>query len=95
KQDLGYEKDIIICRCEDITLADVHKCLEAGYTTFEEIKRILRVGMGPCQGQNCTLLVKREIAKYLNQKPENIKPPKTRPLVTGVVLKDIAEAKDE
>ncbi len=40
------EKDIIICRCEDVTLEDIHRCLDQGYTTFEELKRILRVGMG-------------------------------------------------
>lgn len=89
------EKDIIICRCEDVTLADVHRCLEQGYTTFEEIKRILRVGMGPCQGQNCSLLVQQEIAKYLNKKAEDVATQKTRPLVTGVVLQDIADSQDE
>ncbi|XMB72229.1 (2Fe-2S)-binding protein [Mycoplasmatota bacterium WC30] len=89
------EKDIIICRCEDVTLADIRECLEAGYTTFEEIKRILRIGMGPCQGQTCSILVQREIAKYLNVKVEDVKTHKTRPLITGVVLKDIAGAEDE
>ncbi len=89
------EKDIIICRCEDVSLADVHECLDAGYTTFEEIKRILRVGMGPCQGQTCSILVKREIAKYLGKKVEDVKTHKTRPLITGVVLEDIAGSEDE
>jgi len=89
------DKDIIICRCEDVSLADIRKCLDQGYTTFEEIKRILRVGMGPCQGQTCTILVQREIARYLGKKVEDVKTPKTRPLTTGVVLKDIAGAKDE
>jgi len=89
------EKDIIICRCEDVTLEDVHKCLEQGYTTFEEIKRILRVGMGPCQGQTCSQLVQKEIAKYLGKKVEGVKTQKTRPLVTGVKLQDIADSSDE
>jgi len=89
------DKDIIICRCEDVTLADVKKCLNEGYTTFEEIKRILRVGMGPCQGQTCGILVQREIAKFLNKRIEDIKMPKTRPLTTGVVLADIAGSQDE
>jgi bacterioferritin-associated ferredoxin len=89
------KKDIIICRCEDITLADIQKCLEQGYTTFEEIKRILRVGMGPCQGQTCSILIQREIAKYLNKKVEDVETQKTRPLVTGVKLQDIADAADE
>lgn len=89
------KNDIIICRCEDITLADIHKCLEQGYTTFEEIKRILRVGMGPCQGQTCSILVQREIAKFLKTKVEDVKTQKTRPLVTGVKLEDIADSANE
>jgi bacterioferritin-associated ferredoxin len=89
------KKNIIICRCEDISLEDIHNCLEAGYTTFEELKRILRVGMGPCQGQTCSILIQREIANYLGKKVEDVKVHKTRPLVAGVLLKDIAGAKDE
>ncbi len=89
------KKDIIICRCEDISLKDIHECLEAGYTTFEELKRILRVGMGPCQGQTCSILIQREIAKYLKKPIEDIETHKTRPLITGVVLKDIAGEDNE
>ncbi|MBI9009235.1 MAG: (2Fe-2S)-binding protein [Tenericutes bacterium] len=89
------KKDIIICRCEDITLADIHKCLEQGYTTFEELKRILRVGMGPCQGQTCSSLIQKEIAIFLKKKAEDVLLQKTRPLVTGVKLQDIADSADE
>ncbi|MDT8336663.1 MAG: (2Fe-2S)-binding protein [Candidatus Izemoplasmatales bacterium] len=84
------KKDIIICRCEDISLAEVEECLAAGYTTVEDIKRILRVGMGPCQGQTCSHLIQAEIAKYLHVSRESVKFQKTRPLITGVVLEDIA-----
>ncbi|MFA7561657.1 MAG: (2Fe-2S)-binding protein [Candidatus Izemoplasmatales bacterium] len=87
------KKDIIICRCEDVSLADIHECLEQGYTTFEDLKRILRVGMGPCQGQTCSQLIQAEIAKYLKLNKAEVALSKTRPLITGVVLEDIAKAK--
>lgn len=86
------KKDIIICRCEDISLADVEECLASGYTTVEDIKRILRVGMGPCQGQTCSHLIQTEIAKFLQISKDKVKFQKTRPLITGVVLEDIAKA---
>ncbi len=89
------KKDIIICRCEDVSLADIHEALDMGYRDFESIKRILRVGMGPCQGQTCSHLIKNEIAKYNKVHPETVEIHKTRPLVSGVVLKDIAENQDE
>ncbi|AIO19698.1 Hydrogen cyanide synthase subunit HcnB [Candidatus Izimaplasma bacterium HR1] len=85
------KKDIIICRCEDVTLDDLHKIFEEGYTTFEDIKRILRVGMGPCQGNTCQLLVQREIAKFLKKPLKSIETHKIRPLITGVKLKSIVE----
>jgi len=84
-------KDIIICRCEDVSLQDIHDCLDEGYTDFEVIKRILRVGMGPCQANTCGLLVQREIAKYLKTPLKEIKIHKIRPLVTGVKLQSIVE----
>jgi len=90
------KSDIIICRCEDVSLQDVHDVLDEGYTTFEDIKRILRVGMGPCQGNTCGLLVQREIANYLKQPLHTVKTHRVRPLTTGVKLKSIVEnAKDE
>jgi len=52
--------------------------------------------MGPCQGQTCSELIKKELATYLHENPENIQTHKQRPLITGVKLKSIAEAyKDE
>ncbi len=90
------DKDIILCRCEDVSKQDINKLMKLGFTTFEDLKRQLRVGMGPCQGQTCAELIKKELAIYLNENPEKIKIHKQRPLITGVKLKSIAEAsKDE
>ncbi len=89
------EKDVIICRCEDVTLEDLHKLMEEGYTSFEEIKRILRVGMGPCQGNSCGQLVQREIAKFTKTPIDKVKTQKVRPLTAGVKLKAIVEALDD
>ncbi len=90
------KRDIIICRCEDVTLQDIHNLMDKGYTSFEELKRLLRIGMGPCQGNTCGQLVQREISKYLKVKLEAVKIQKVRPLTTGVKLNSINEgARDE
>lgn len=90
------KKEIIICRCEDVTLADVEAIMKEGYTSFEEIKRILRVAMGPCQGNTCGQLLQREISKYLHIPLNEVKTHRVRPLISGVKLKAIVEAtKDE
>ncbi|HHT39985.1 MAG: (2Fe-2S)-binding protein [Acholeplasmatales bacterium] len=87
---------IIICRCEDVTLKDIKDLLQQGYTNFEDLKRLLRVGMGACQGNTCGQLIQREIAKFLNKSIEEIPLQKVRPLISGVPLEKISEAsKDE
>jgi len=89
------KKEIMICRCEDVNLQQIHDKLEAGYTTFEDLKRLLRVGMGPCQANTCGHLIQREIAKYLNQPIDTVKIHKVRPLIMGVPLEKIAEGSDD
>lgn len=90
------ENKTIICRCEDITLEEIYQAFEQGYTNFEDLKRQLRVGMGPCQGQTCTEIIQRELAAYLKKDIEEIKLPKVRPLTLGVKLKSIKDgASDE
>ncbi|HBG33508.1 MAG TPA: (2Fe-2S)-binding protein, partial [Acholeplasmataceae bacterium] len=85
------KKEIIICRCEDVNLEQIHQLLEQGYTNFEDLKRLLRVGMGPCQANTCGFLIQREIAKFLNKPMEEIPVHKVRPLITGVQLSKIAK----
>ena len=50
-------KKTIICRCEDITEEEVLAAIKEGYTDLEELRKKLRIGMGPCQGRVCIPLV--------------------------------------
>ena len=43
----------IVCRCEDVTLADIQHTLAIGYRTVEEVKRYTGLGTGPCEGKEC------------------------------------------
>ena len=86
------EEDVIICRCEDITLAELRSALRAGFTDFEELKRVLRCTMGPCQGRTCRELVLREIARARGLSPEEIEVPAYRPPTTPVRLGELKEA---
>lgn len=88
------KKDIIVCRCEDVSLEQVHEFLNKGYTDIEELKRLLRIGMGPCQGNNCMQLLQREVAKFMNKKPEDINIAKVRPITMGIPIEKIKESLD-
>ncbi|RLF28733.1 MAG: (2Fe-2S)-binding protein [Thermoplasmata archaeon] len=92
---MAREDEIIVCRCEDITLAELRAAIEAGYTEFEELKRYLRIGMGPCQGRTCIPIVRRELARYLGVRPEEIKIPTKRPPVVNILFGTIEKYREE
>lgn len=85
------DENTIICRCSDVTLKEVRDLINEGYITFDEIKRISRIGMGPCQGKTCGQLVMREIAIATGQNIKDIEFQKTRPPVVGIKLGLIAK----
>lgn len=80
----------IICRCSDITLEEIRDAIKNGYESFEEIKRYLRTGMGPCQGRTCMPLILREISRIKNQPIDSLSSGKHRPPVNAVSLGAIA-----
>ena len=89
------EENTIICRCSDVTLKEIRDLIREGYTEPDEIKRILRTGMGPCQGKTCGSLILREIANITNRKVEDIISVKYRPPTRGVKLNAIAKWGEE
>ena len=43
----------ILCRCEDITRAEVLEAIRRGAVTLDGLKHRLGTGLGPCQGARC------------------------------------------
>lgn len=82
KKDSGFKGDInaedpakhIICRCEQITEAEVIDALHRGIPiqSIDGIKRRTRAGMGKCQGGFCRKRVQEVIAKELNIPMEEV-----------------------
>jgi len=89
------DEDTIVCRCEDITLKEVRDAIERGYTEFEELKRYLRIGMGPCQGRTCTPIIRRELARHLGKSPADIKIPTKRPPIVNVLFGTIEAGREK
>lgn len=67
----------IVCRCEEITKADILSAIDAGATTIGGIKRRVRPGSGRCQGGFCEHRVMRILAKARGMSLEEIE--KERP----------------
>ena len=77
---------IVVCRCEEITLDEIRAWIDKGYRTFDELKRILRVGMGPCQGRGCKDIILRELAHATGTPIDQLDPGTTRPPVKPIKL---------
>jgi len=78
--------DPIICRCNDVTESEIVEVIRKGFTDIEEIKRLLRIGMGPCQGRTCIPLVMRIIARETGVNVEEITPPTSRPPIIPIPI---------
>lgn len=67
---------VLVCPCEDVTLADIEECIALGYSDLEECKRYTGFGTGPCQGKQCLLHVARLCGQHTGQaRPFTARPP--------------------
>lgn len=81
----------IICRCEEVTKGEIRRAVHEGMYTITEIRRYLRTGMGLCQGQTCTRLVKGIVAKELGISPAELIPATSRAPMRPVEMKVLAK----
>jgi bacterioferritin-associated ferredoxin len=96
KSKSGFcKEDIVVCRCQDVTLAEIEEAIDQGMTHPEEIKRFLHVGMGPCQGRTCGRLIARLIAKKTGKSVREIRQTKPRSPLVSVPIKSVLQEKDE
>jgi sarcosine oxidase subunit beta len=88
-------KKVILCRCEDVTLADVRHAVALGWSDLEEVKRYTGFGTGPCQGKECLRAVALAIAAAAGSAPSTVAPFTTRPPLVPTELKYFAGADRE
>lgn len=70
--------DLVVCRCEEVTVGDIKNAIKDGAVTVEGVKKRTRAGMGLCQGRTCSKLVSRIVASMIGAKPEEIQPDTVR-----------------
>ena len=83
---LAPEGDTIVCRCEEVTAADIRSAQAEGTTGPRQVKTALRAGMGPCQGRMCDLTV-RGILASCGVTPDT---PRARAPIKPVMLGELA-----
>jgi len=85
-------RKVILCRCEDVTLADVQHAVRLGYTDVEEVKRYTGFGTGPCQGKECLRGIVAAIAATAKSDPSTLTPFTSRPPLVPTELAVLAGA---
>jgi sarcosine oxidase subunit beta len=85
-------RKVILCRCEDVTLADVQHAVKLGYSDVEEVKRYTGFGTGPCQGKECLRGIVVAIAEAARRAPAALAPFTSRPPLVPTELAVLAGA---
>jgi sarcosine oxidase subunit beta len=86
-------RKVILCRCEDVTLADVQHAVGLGYADLEEVKRYTGFGTGPCQGKDCLRAVALAVAEAAGRDPATLVPFTSRPPLVPTELRLFAGRK--
>jgi hypothetical protein len=84
--------DTLLCRCEEITLAEVRAALDQGARDLQAVKLLTRLGMGPCQGRNCAPSTGMFLSQMTGCTPEQAGRINPRPPVRPVALGTLARA---
>ncbi len=86
--------DTIVCRCEDVTRAEIEAAIDGGADEINQLKHFTRCGMGPCQGRYCGDTVQELMAQKLGLPREAVgqwtgRPP-LRPVALGELIGDFS-----
>ena len=72
------DNGLLICRCQEVTEAEIKAAIADGATTVDGVKRRTRAGMGLCQGKTCGRLVQQMITRQTGQNPAEVLPMQSR-----------------
>lgn len=82
--------DTIVCRCEEVTAAQIVAAVALGCPGPNQMKSFLRCGMGPCQGRLCGLTVTEVIAEARAVSPREVGYYRIRPPVKPITVAELA-----
>ncbi len=69
-QNPSYGK--VICRCEQVTQAELLEAIRRGADTLDAVKHLTRAGMGRCQGGFCGSAVLKHLSTQLGIDPSQV-----------------------
>jgi D-hydroxyproline dehydrogenase subunit alpha len=83
------EPDTIVCRCEEVTVADINRAVDLGARDARTVKLLSRSGMGWCQGRECGYATSCLLARRTGQDLD-LASGAARPIATPIPLGVVA-----
>ena len=83
--------DTVVCRCEEVSAAEVNQAIDSGGNDLSGVKSRTRVGMGLCQGRVCGAAVAGLIARRTGRPQAEAGAYTGRPIVKPVSMGALAK----
>jgi len=84
----------VVCRCEEVTQEEILAVIGKGYHSLEEIKRILRCGMGHCQGRGCLTVIAGMLSRATGTPVSRMKFPSSRPPLKPIPIRVLGQTSE-
>lgn len=88
-QVASVPKSAVVCRCEDVTRAEIEVAGSAGARDVNQLKHFTRTGMGPCQGRLCGEIAATILSQHLGVARQTVGTFTTRPPLRPVAMGDL------
>ena len=79
-------KDVVVCRCEEVTRGEVVEVIRRGARSVGAVKRRTSAGMGLCHGRTCTRQIAQVLKEEVGVAMSDLKPSTVRPPVRPILL---------
>ena len=92
--DFEEEEDPIVCRCERVRKSEIVREIRAGVRDMNQLKAVVRSGMGGCGAKTCSELIQR-LFREEGVDLDQVTLPSQRPLVAEVHLGDFVKSAEK
>lgn len=91
----AFDDETLLCRCEHVTVAQIKDAVQRGCTNPNDIKALVRSGMGPCQGRMCGDAIVELLSMLTSGEPSDAERLRIRPPLKNVSMQEMASMRFE
>jgi len=84
------DRETIVCRCEEITVGAIRDAAARNVVGPNQLKTMLRCGMGPCQGRMCAATITEILADTQQRAPADVGTYRLRTPIKPIPLHEFA-----